>query len=471
MTLVDSDVISRVEIELKKIMDPEFVLTGHETILYEYDGSVERARPDVVVVPSSTQEVMSIMQIAARYSVPVVARGAGTSLSGGAIPLQRGIVLSTTRMNKIIDVDLRNRRAVVQPGVINLDVSAEVNPQGFQYTPDPSSQKASTIGGNVATNAGGPHTLAYGVTTNHVLGLEFVTGDGRLVKIGGISRDVPGYDLVGLMVGSEGTLGVVTAITVNLMRIPESVRTMLVVFDSVDGATQTVSRIIAEGIIPAAMELMDQGCTRAVSSWMPEVNLPTDAGAVLILEVEGVEAGLDEDAERIVQICNDSEANEVRLANSDLERGELWAARKGAFGAIGVLSPNYYVQDGVVPRTRLAEVQRRVNEIGRGRGLQIVNVFHAGDGNIHPIILFDSNEQGALDNVMEAGEEILDVCIEAGGTLTGEHGLGMEKNKQLPRLLSRSDIDAMLAIKDIFSPNGLLNPQKVFPPGMSCRLF
>tara|TARA_Y100000588_G_C14036184_1_gene830840 strand:- start:389 stop:1003 length:615 start_codon:yes stop_codon:yes gene_type:complete len=204
---------------------------------------------------------------------------------------------------------------------------------------------------------------------------------------------------------------------------------------------------------------------------MPEVNLPTDAGAVLILEVEGVEAGLDEDAERIVQICNDSEANEVRLANSDLERGELWAARKGAFGAIGVLSPNYYVQDGVVPRTRLAEVQRRVNEIGRGRGLQIVNVFHAGDGNIHPIILFDSNEQGALDNVMEAGEEILDVCIEAGGTLTGEHGLGMEKNKQLPRLLSRSDIDAMLAIKDIFSPNGLLNPQKVFPPGMSCRLF
>ena len=466
MTATALDTKSGVNIvaELAAAVGPDNVLhRAEDLLLYEYDGSVARRRPDAVVFPASTQEVVEVVNIARARGIPVVARGAGTGLAGGCIPLQGGIVLSTSRMNRIISIDYRNMIAVVEPGVVNLDLTAEVAPRGFQYVPDPSSEKASTIGGNVATNAGGPHTLAYGVTTNHVLELEVVTPQGEVVTCGGAAADAPGYDLRGVIVGSEGTLAIVTRITVRLMHSSESVRTLLAVYDSVDEATVTVSGIIAAGIIPAAMELMDQTCTRAVAKWLPSARLPTDAGAILIIEVEGLEDGIDDLAASVDSICRASGATEIRIATKGSERNSLWVARKGAFGAIGVLAPNYYVQDGVIPRTKLPEVLRAVYEIGQEYGFEMANVFHAGDGNIHPLILFDEREEGALERVMSAGKKILQACLDVGGTLTGEHGIGMEKIHQMPELFSESDLGAMLKIRDVFSSDRRFNPGKIFP--------
>ena len=434
-----------------------------DLLLYEYDGSVARRRPDAVVFPSSTQEVVDVVNITRARGLPVVARGAGTGLAGGCIPIHGGLVLSTSRMNRIISVDYRNMIAVVEPGVVNLDLTAEVMTRGFQYVPDPSSEKASTIGGNVATNAGGPHTLAYGVTTNHVLGLEVVTPGGQVLTCGGMAADSPGFDLPGVIVGSEGTLAIVTRIIVRLVHARESLRTFLAVYDTVDQATTTVSDVIAAGIVPSALELMDQTCTRAVANWLPAARLPTDAGAILIIEVEGIEDGLDDLAAEVEAICRTDGATEIRIAKEGTERDSLWAARKGAFGAIGTLAPNYYVQDGVIPRTKLPEVIRTVYEIGRKYGFVVANVFHAGDGNIHPLILFDEREDGALEKVMSAGKEILQACLDVDGTLTGEHGIGMEKIHQMSTLFSESDLAAMLKIRDVFSVDGLFNRGKIFP--------
>jgi glycolate oxidase len=455
---------------LVRILGPDRVLgREQDRLLYEYDGSVSRRMPDVVVLPDNAAEIAEIVKTARAFDVPVVARGSGTGLSGAAIPLEGGIVLSTTRMNRILEVDFRNRRAVVEPGVVNLNLSKAAMAGGFNYAPDPSSEKACSIGGNVATNAGGPHTLAWGVTTNHVTGLEMVTADGEIVRTGSLAAADPGYDLTGLLVGSEGTLGIVTRVAVRLVHELESVRTMLAAFASVDLACRAVSEIIGNRIVPTSLELMDQICVRAVSKWMPSAGLPQDAGAILLIEVEGVTDGLDSLAEEISEICMTAGAQEVRQAATDSERASLWAARKGTFGAIGVLAPNYYVQDGVVPRTLLPDVLRQVYEVGEKHGLEIANVFHAGDGNIHPLILFDDAEEGAMERVLAAGKEILQACIDAGGTLTGEHGLGMEKNRQLPDLLDEADIAAMVAIRDVFAPDRLFNPSKIFPPELSAR--
>ncbi|MDP6349221.1 MAG: FAD-linked oxidase C-terminal domain-containing protein [Chloroflexota bacterium] len=440
-----------------------------DLLLYEYDGSVSRRMPDVVVLPETAEQIAVVVRIAGRYDLPIVARGSGTSLSGAAVPREGGIVVSTSRMNRILEMDFRDARAIVEPGVVNLNLTRAAMAGGFNYLPDPSSEKACSIGGNVALNAGGPHTIAWGVTTNHVTGLEFVTADGRIVRTGTLAPETSGYDLTGLLVGSEGTLGIVTRIAVRLVHLLESVRTMLVAFDTVDTASAAVSEIIARGIVPTSLELMDQICVRAISKWMPSANLPQDADAILIIEVEGVEDGLEQTAAEIAAICTDSGPLEVRRAATAAERDSLWAARKGTFGAIGVLAPNYYVQDGVVPRSRLPEVLRQVYEIGTKYGLEIANVFHAGDGNIHPLILFDDAEPGALERVHAAGTEILRVCIAAGGTLTGEHGLGMEKNEQLPELLDPADIAAMIAVRDVFSPARLFNPSKIFPLPLSAR--
>ncbi len=455
---------------LVRILGREHVLDREQDrLLYEYDGSVSRRMPDVVVLPDNAAEIAGIVKIAREYDVPVVARGAGTGLSGAAIALEGGIVLSTSRMDRILGVDLRNGRAVVEPGVVNLNLTKAAMEGDFNYLPDPSSEKACSMGGNVATNAGGPHTLAWGVTTNHVTGLEVVTADGEMVRTGSLAPANAGYDLTGLLVGSEGTLGIVTKIAVRLVHRLDSVRTMLAVFESVDVACRAVSEIIGHGIVPTSLELMDQICVRAVSKWMPSAGLPQEAGAILIIEVEGVKDGLDGLAEEIAEICTTVGAQEVRQAATEGERASLWAARKGTFGAIGVLAPSYYVQDGVVPRTRLPEVLRQVYAVGEKFGLEIANVFHAGDGNIHPLILFDEAEEGALDRVLAAGKVILQACIAAGGTLTGEHGLGMEKNEQLPELLDEADIAAMVGIRDVFTPERLFNPSKVFPLEFSAR--
>jgi glycolate oxidase len=440
----------------------------HQTMLYESDGSTDRHPCDIVATPESTGQVAELVRICRRHHVPIVARGAGTSLSGTAVPAEAGVVVSTARMDRILKIDPLSRTAVVQPGVVQLDISHAAAEFGLYYAPDPSSQKSCTIGGNVGTNAGGAHTLAYGVTSNHVLALEWVDADGAVATMHA-SREAPGYDLTGLLIGSEGTLAFVTEITVGLLRLPESTRTLLASFETVTAACRVVSEIIGAGIIPAACELMDQPCAQAVAGWVPSAGIPQNAGAVMVVEVEGIDAGLDEDAAAIEQICRASDGLiEIRRAADESEREDLWKARKGAFGAIGVLAPDYYVQDGVVPRTRLPEVLDEVAAIGKRYGLRIMNVFHAGDGNIHPTVLFDrAADPDSLGRVKAAGADILQVCMEVGGTLTGEHGLGMEKNMLLGELLDPPSLEAMVKVRDAFAPHRLLNPSKLLPLPLS----
>ncbi len=446
--------------ELAAVVGPEDVLWRDEDLmLYEYDGSVDRGRPDVVVFPTSTTEVAGVVKVARRHGVPFVPRGAGTGLSGGAVAPRGGITIALSKMNRILELDLENGRAVVQPGVPNLEVSKAVAHAGLYYVPDPSSQGSCTIGGNVAENAGGAHCLAYGVTTNHVLGVELVLPTGEVVQVGGAALDTPGYDLTGLIVGSEGTLGIVTKVILRLVPKPEAVRTLLAIFDRMVDAGQAVSDIIAAGIIPAALEMMDYYALQAVAG----TGYPTDADAILLVELEGLEEGLDEQAEDIRRICLEEGAREVRLAQSQAEREQLWKGRKGAFGAIGRISPSYFVQDGVVPRSRLPEVLKQVHEICQRHNLRVANVFHAGDGNLHPLILFDERDPEQLERVRQAAGEILQACVEAGGTITGEHGIGVEKRDHMPRLFSPAELETMWRIRHAFDPDGLCNPSKVLP--------
>ncbi len=452
--------------ELSDLLGARYVLhSPYDLMLYEYDASIDRSTPDIVVMPASSEDVAAIVKIAARHKVPVVPRGAGTGLSGGAIPIYGGIVIVFTRMNRILEVDYKNLRAVVQPGLVNLHLSNALNPQGFYYVPDPSSQRSCTIGGNVGENAGGPHTLIYGVTTNHVLGLEIVTAEGEIVEIGGWTYDTPGYDLTGLLIGSEGTLCIVTKIIVRMVHLAEDVKTMVAIFDTMDDASNTVSEIIASGIIPAAIEMMDQMILQAVEA-DSHAGYPTDAAAVLLMEAEGIRESVAEQVAEIEKICQKNHARSVRIAANEAERQLFWAGRKNAFGAVGRISPEFYVQDGVVPRTRLPYVLRRVEEICTGYGLRVGNVFHAGDGNLHPLILFDSQIPGEVERVRKAGHEILEVCAEVGGTITGEHGVGIEKQEEMALIFSEVDLRVMQQVRASFNPDQLFNPGKLFPlPG------
>jgi glycolate dehydrogenase FAD-linked subunit len=454
--------------DLKKLLGPRDVLHRPEDLmLYEYDGSVEIARPDCVVFPRATRDVVEIVQLAVRHRVPIVGRGTGTGLSGGAIARHGGIIVSFARMNRILGIDAENQRATLQPGVVNSDLSAAVEHLGLHFAPDPSSQKACTIGGNVSENSGGPHTLAYGVTTNHVLALEVVLPNGEPLRLGSDALDAPGYDVTGLFVGSEGTFGLVTEITVKLTRLPEAVKTLLAVFDSVDDATETVSEITARGITPAACEMLDGWTIRAVEDYV-HAGFPLDCAAILLIEVDGLREAAEAEAKDIAEVCAAHLAREVRVARDARERDLLWKGRKNAFGAAGRLSPSYYTQDGVIPRTKLPATLRRIGEIGKKYGLQIGNVFHAGDGNLHPIILFDQRDEQQFRDTVRAGDEILEFCVQMGGTITGEHGVGMEKDRLMPLLFTEADLALMRRVRDVFNPADLFNPGKIFPTSKGC---
>jgi glycolate oxidase len=454
--------------ELRAVVGEDYVLVEKEdVIVYEQDGSIFQVMPQLVVVPGEVEQVSGVIKAAKRANVPIVPRGSGTGLAGGAVPAEGGIVLSLARLNRILKIDLQNRIAIVEPGVINLDVTKAVAKDGFFYAPDPSSQAACSIGGNVANNSGGPHTLAYGVTTNHVLGLEVVLDDGQVLWLGGEVPDTPGYDLCGIFVGSEGTMGIVTKVAVRLMQTRESVRTLLAIFDQMDTATHTVVDVTAAGIIPAALEMMDRTTIEAVETGSP-VGLPRDAEAVLIVEVEGVREQTNRAMDLVCAICSRNGAREVRVAKDDAERQRIWKGRKGAFGAMGALAPNYYVQDGVVPRSKLPEIMKRIAEISKQFNLRIANVFHAGDGNLHPNILFDMRTPGELDRVIEAGAATLRACVELGGSITGEHGVGLEKKAYIGLLFTEADLEAMARVRRAFDPDGRFNPAKLFPTPISC---
>src|SRR5438128_8755472 len=454
---------------LRTIVGRDALLTSPSDLLvYECDGfTIEKKTPDVVVFPTTTEQVLAIVRACNAADVPFLPRGAGTSLAGGCLPVGGGVMIALTRMKRILEVNYRDRYAVVEPGVVNLWLTNHLKPHGYHYAPDPSSQGACTIGGNVATNSGGPHTLKYGVTVNHILGLEFVLPDGRVVETGGPAEDNPGYDLTGVIVGSEGTFGIATKIWVRITKNPQAYRTLLGVFENVDDPTNDISDIIGAGIIPGALEMLDQLILQAVEAAF-HFGFPLDAGAVLIMEVDGLEAGLDMDAERIIAIAQRNKAREVRRATSDAERQLLWKCRKQAFGAVGRLAPSYCTQDGVVPRTKLPHILREIQRIGAKYQIRIANVFHAGDGNIHPILLFDERDPEQVKRVLKASNEILDECIRCGGSVTGEHGIGVEKIDFMPKLFAPEDLHMMLRLRSAFNPENRCSPAKMFPTAGAC---
>ena len=461
--------------QLRAIVGEDGVVSKPEELLvYECDAyTLEKNLPNFVALPKSTEEVVAIVKLCAKQNIPIIPRGAGTSLSGGVLAVTGGVMITLSRMNRILSVDHRNRRALVEAGCVNAWITNAVKPRGLLFAPDPSSQPACTIGGNVATNSGGPHTLKYGVTTNHVLGFEMVLPDGEVVWLGTKpegGEDVDGYDLRGAVIGSEGMFGIVTKVLVRLVRAPQAYKTMLGVFESVDDASRTVSDIIASGIVPGALEMMDQLITQAVEAAY-HFGFPLDAGAVLIVELDGLAAGLEKQAGRVIEICKSNRAREVRLAKDDDERALLWKCRKRAFGAIGRLSPNYLTQDGVVPRSKLPEIMRFIRATSGKYGLRIPNVFHAGDGNIHPLVLYDERDPDQVKRALAAGHDILEKCIELGGSVTGEHGIGVEKIDFMEKQFAKDDLDAMRALRRVFDPENRCNPHKMFPGSKRCADF
>jgi glycolate oxidase len=454
--------------ELENILGTLAVLYGPEDLLlYEYDGSAEKGRPDAVVFPTTTAEVSLIVKLAAHYNVPIVGRGAGTGLSGGALARGGGLMIAFTRMNRILDLDLENQRAVVQPGVVNLDLTRAVERAGLYFAPDPSSQKSCTIGGNVAENAGGPHTLAYGVTTNHVTALELVLPNGQIVRVGSKQGDSSIYDLAGLFVGSEGTLALTTEVTVKLSRKPEAVKTLLAIFDTIDDTSETVADITARGITPAACEMLDGWTLRTVEDYI-HAGFPLDSAAVLLIEVEGLTEAVAAQAASIDEICRAHRAREVRVARDDKERDLLWKGRKNSFGALGRVAAGIYVLDGVIPRSKLPQTLRRIQAIGEQYRFRIGNIFHAGDGNLHPIVLYDPRDAEQFARAMQASAEIIRYCVEVGGSLSGEHGIGMEKSELMPLLFSDADFALMRRVHDAMNPACSLNPGKIFPLSKGC---
>ncbi len=455
--------------KLRKALGSENVLDeAGDVMLYEYDAGVDKGTPGAVAFPATTEDVSAIVKIAAAEGVSIVPRGAGTGLSGGSIARDGGIVIVFTRMNKILEIDLENQRATVQPGVVNLELSNAVEKDGLYFAPDPSSQKASTIGGNVAENSGGPHTLAHGVTVNHVTGLEVVLGDGRVARFGGKTGDSCGYDMCGFFTGTEGTVGIVTKITVKLTRKAEAIATLLAIYNTIDEGANTVVDITREGITPTALEMFD-GLTLRTVEEATHAGYPMDAGAVLLIELEGLREGVEEQAETVRRVCMANGAREVRRAKDEAERALLWKGRKNAFAAIGRLAPSYYTQDGVVPRTKIPETLKFIAKVSEKYGMRIANIFHAGDGNMHPAILFDLRDPVQLEKTIAAGADILEYCVSVGGTITGEHGVGMEKDRLMPLLFSETDMDVMKSLREAFNPDGLFNPRKIFPMTKSCR--
>jgi glycolate oxidase len=455
---------------LRAILKPEQVISDPEELLvFECDGLTHyRHRPRAVVFPASTEEVSEVLQLLSREGVPLVPRGAGTGLSGGALAVGGGVCIELARMRRVLKVDVENRLAIVQAGVVNAHVSRAVAHHGLYYVPDPSSQGSCTVGGNIAENAGGIHCLKYGTTTDHVLGARVVLTDGRIVDLGGAGSAGIGYDLLGVFVGSEGTFGVVTEATVRLTPVAPSVRTLLADFTDIDDASRAVSAIIAAGIIPAGLEMVDGATIRAVEASVFAAGMPLDAEAALLVELDGLEAGMDEEVARVRRICSESGARSVRLAADEAERKRLWAARKGAFGAMGRITPDILIQDAVVPRSRLPEVLAATYSIGARWGLRVANVFHAGDGNLHPLVCFDSRDAEQVKRVKEAGREIMETCVRAGGTITGEHGVGLDKSDYLPLVFSDDDMRAMLQVRAAFDPTGLCNPGKIIPALKGC---
>jgi glycolate oxidase len=455
--------------ELRKLLGRDAVLDRPEDLMvYEYDASLAKGTPDIVVLPESTQHVATVMKVAAKYKIPIVPRGSGTGLSGGSVPRKGGIVITFSRMSRILEIDVPNRRAVVQPGLVNSELSLAVAKHGLYFAPDPSSQKASTIGGNVAENSGGPHTLAQGVTVNHVTGMEVVLPSGDVIEIGGKAADAIGYDLAGFFTGSEGLLGVVTKIIVKLTHLAESVATLLAIYNTVDDAAQTVTSITGEGITPAALEMLDGLTLRAVED-ATHAGFPKDSAAVLLIELEGLTEVVEEQAEQVRAVCLRNNAREVRRAKDDVERALLWKGRKTAFASLGRLTPAYYSQDVVVPRTKIPEILRFIEGVSKKHQQRIGNIFHAGDGNLHPAIMFDLRDPVQVERTLQAGFDICEQCIKMGGTITGEHGVGMEKQALMSLLFTEDDLAVMKRLHDAFNPDGMMNPQKVFPTPRGCR--
>jgi len=451
--------------KLRGIVGASGVITAPGTLLvYESDAlAAYRSRPRAVVLPRNTAEVSAVLRVLSREEIPFVARGSGTGLSGGALALENSVLVSTARMDRILSIDAANRRARVQPGVINVRLSSTTAELGLYYAPDPSSQSVCTIGGNVAENAGGPHCLKHGVTVNHILGATVVLPDGEIVELGSRGGEAVGYDLLGLFVGSEGTFGIATEIDVRLSRVPNQVETMVALFDEIESASRAVSALIAAGLLPAALEMVDREAIVAVESSAYAAGLPTDVGALLIVEFDGVGPGAAQDARRAVEVCEASGAREVRRAESDEDRQRMWYARKKAYGAMGRLAPDVLVQDAVVPRSRLPEVLAEVYAIAARHGIRLCNMFHAGDGNLHPTILFDRRDEAQVRAVEAASKEMMRACVEAGGTITGEHGVGLDKREYMDLIFDQRTMEAMCDLRRVFDPHTRANPAKVLP--------
>src|SRR6266436_2861849 len=455
--------------ELRRILGPDGLVASAEgRLVYECDmHTFYKGAPDVVALPESTAEVVAIVRLCRGERVPIVPRGSGTGLIGGAMAPLGGVMIGLNRMTRIVEIDLANRAATVQPGLINLWLTRAVQERGWFFAPDPSSQMVSSIGGNVSTNAGGPHCLKYGITANHVLGLELVTGAGEVVRLGGKVADRAGYDLTGVAVGSEGTFGLVTAVTVRLLHTAEAVQTILASFGSIEEASEAVSAIIAAGIIPAALEMLDELMIRAINEGTG-AGYPKDAGAVLLIELDGPSAEVEAQGERAARICWERGALEVRVARDDAERALLWKGRKEAAGAVGRLAPTYLLQDAVVPRSKLPIIMRQMAEIARRHGVLIANVFHAGDGNLHPLICYDDRDPDQLARAKRTNEELLAAAIALGGSVTGEHGVGLDKAKNLPMQYADADLNFMYRLRRIFDPDRIMNPGKLLPSHPAC---
>ncbi|MBD2326265.1 glycolate oxidase subunit GlcD [Alkalinema sp. FACHB-956] len=449
--------------------DRGVVQRREELLVYECDGLTSyRQRPAVVVLPRTTAEVAAVVKVCHEFQVPFVPRGSGTGLSGGALPIEHCVLITTALMRQIIDIDLDNQRVTVQPGVINNWVTQAVSGAGFYYAPDPSSQIICSIGGNVAENSGGVHCLKYGVTTNHVLGMTIVTPTGEVVKIGGAVPEMPGYDLTGLFVGSEGTLGIATEITLRILKTPESIKVLLADFTSVEAAGATVADIIGAGIIPGGIEMMDNFSINAVEDVVKTNCYPRDAEAVLLVEVDGLEVEAAGNAQRVADLCKKNGARNVTVATEPDDRLTLWKGRKAAFAAMGKISPDYYVQDGVIPRTKLEFVLGEIARLGKEYGYPVANVFHAGDGNLHPLILYNNAIPGELEKVEALGGEILKLCVKVGGSISGEHGIGAEKRCYMPDMFSEADLETMQWVRRAIDPQGIANPTKIFPTPKTC---
>ena len=445
--MLDKKIIKR----LNKIFGKKNVLVQQkDLVFYQFDASLDRGMPDAVVFPRSTEQIVGLVKLAREHNIPLIPRGSGTNLSGGSIAVWGGIIIQFSHMNRILEIDLENRCAVVEPGVYNLDLQTALAPHKFYFAPDPASQRVSTIGGNVAENAGGPHCLKYGITVNHVLGLEIVTADGEVVSIGGKNEQNPGYDLMSLFIGSEGTLGIVTKTIVKILPLPEGIKTMLAVFSSMEQAANAVSEIIAQGIIPATLEMMDKPIIQTVES-AHHLGYPMDAEAVLLVELDGPIAGME------------SQADKIESAETSDQRDALWQGRRLSFGSLTMLQPSVMIADGTVPRSKVPAVLNQVMEICGKYELKVGNVFHAGDGNLHPFILFDDRNPVDTQKVKKACDEILAACIQQGGTISGEHGIGLEKKGSMKVLFNEKEISAMKDIKKVFDPQGIMNPNKIFP--------